>query len=95
MKTVLKISKVVNIIALLFLFLGIYGLPFTGFLQVIAAILIFAVRPKERLLWVYFGIVIAFFCTWDYKIIQWQWIYIVPPSLILLLTYIIHFKKFK
>ncbi|MBO6606183.1 hypothetical protein [Psychroserpens sp.] len=95
MKTVIKISKVVNIIALLFLLLGLYGLPMTGLLQVIAAILIFAARPKEKLLWVYFGTVLAFFCIWDYKIIQWQWLYIIPPSLIILLTYVIHFKKFK
>lgn len=94
MKTVIKISKVVNIIALLFLAFGFYGLPFTGLFQVIAAILLFIARPKEKLLWIYFGSVVTFFFIWDNNIIHWQWIFAIPLCLLLLLTYIIHFKKF-
>lgn len=93
MKTVIKISKVINVIALLFLILGFYGLPMTGLLQVIAAIVFFIARPKEKLLWIYFGSVLIFFILWDNNIIYWQWIFVIPACLILLLTYIIHFKK--
>ncbi|MGK0429209.1 MAG: hypothetical protein ACJARX_000870, partial [Psychroserpens sp.] len=37
MKTILKTSKKLNVIALCFIIFGGYGLPITGFLQVAAA----------------------------------------------------------
>lgn len=93
MKIVVKISKVINIIALLFLLFGFYGIAFTGLFQVIAAVLFLIARPKEKLLWIYFGTVLIFFVIWDNNIIHWQWIFLIPACLIILLTYIIHFKK--
>ncbi|MCD2260468.1 hypothetical protein [Psychroserpens luteolus] len=93
MKTVLKLSKITNIIALCFLIFGAYGLIFTGFLQVIAAILFLIVCPKDKLIYLYFILVAAFFLLWDGTIARLSWVLIIPPYLLIHLSYIIHSKK--
>ncbi|WP_346883000.1 hypothetical protein [uncultured Algibacter sp.] len=91
MKTVLKISKILNIIAI-FCILGLaYGLIFTGILQVIAALLFVIAVPREKLTYIYFIFVILFMAIWRGNIFGYQ--FLIPLGLIILLTYVIHFKK--
>lgn len=91
MKTLFVISKALNIVALLFLLLGPYGLAITGALQVLAATLYFAVFPKSRLIYIYFGLVFLFFLIWDRE--AFSWMFSIPFFLIVYLSYIIHFTK--
>ena len=86
-----KITKAINIIALLFLLLGGYGLAVTGFLQVIAALLFLITFPKNKLIYIYFAIVLLFFIIWDKHTMDW--LFIIPISLIFFLTYIIYNQK--
>ena len=90
MKITFTTSKIINIIALLFLLLGSYGLAITGFLQVIAAILYLIAFPKSKLIYSYFVLVIIFFAFWDKT---FSWFFALPILLIFYLTYIIHFQK--
>ena len=87
------IIKILNIIALLPLFLGVYGLALTGLLQVIAAILFLLEFPKNKLIYIYFTLVIVFFIIWDRN--SMDWLFTIPIFLIFFLTYIIHFQKNK
>jgi hypothetical protein len=91
MKTLFKITKIINIIALLFLLLGPYGLPATGFLQVIAAISFVIQFPKNKLIYIYFALVLTFFLVWDQH--SMDWLFALPISLIFFLTYIIYKQK--
>ncbi|MFD2915976.1 hypothetical protein [Psychroserpens luteus] len=91
MKTVLKISKVINILALCCLIGLAYGLVLTGILQVLAAILFFIAFPKEKLIYIYFAFVAFFFLVWEGNPFGWQFIF--PLGLMILLTYTIHTKK--
>ncbi len=92
MKTALILSKIINIIALLFLLLGAYGLAITGALQVLAAIIYFLCFPKNRLIYIYFGLVGIFFLFWNGS---FNWWFSIPIFLLVFLTYIIHFQKIK
>lgn len=92
MKTLLKISKTINVIALLFLFLGPYGIAITGALQLLAAVIHFFVFFHNRLIHVYFGLVVVFFIFWDGN---FGWFFLIPIFLIFFLSYIIHFQKIK
>lgn len=93
MKIPFKITKILNIIALFPLLLGAYGLALTGFLQVIAALLFLLEFPKNKLIYIYFALVIMFFIIWDRN--SMDWLFTIPIFLIFFLTYIIHFQKNK
>ena len=93
MKTAFKTVKILNTIALLFLLLGGYGLAITGAIQVFAAILFFLIFPKNKLIYIYFALVIIFFLIWDRS--SMGWLFSIPIFLLFLLTYIIHFQKNK
>jgi hypothetical protein len=93
MKKLIKTAKVINIIALFFLIFIAYGLPITGALQLLAAFIYLLLFPKNKLIHIYFGFVFVFFLFWDYN--TFNWLFLIPFSLIILLTYIIHFQKNK
>ena len=93
MKTVFKIIEIINIVALMFLLLGAYGLAVTGALQALAAILFVLIFPKNKLIYIYFGLVITFFLTWNRQ--NFDWIFLLPISLVFFLTYIIYNQKKK
>lgn len=90
MKTVLKITKGINIVAVLFLLLGPYGIAITGALQVLSAILYLIIFPKNKMIYIYFGLVAVFFIFWQG---DFNWLFSIPFFLIPFLTYIIHFQK--
>lgn len=90
MKIVFKIVEIINIIALLFLGFLAYGVAVTGFLQVIAAILFLILFPKNKLIYIYFGLVIIFFCFWNG---EFDWLFLLPIFLIVFLTSIIYKQK--
>ena len=90
MKTAFKTAEIINIIALLFLALGGYGIGATGFLQIISAIAFLFLFPKNKLIYIYFGIVIIFFCFWDGN---FDWLFALPIFLVLFLTFIIYKQK--
>ncbi len=92
MKLLLITPKVINIIALFFLLLGPYGLAITGGLQVTAALLFFIAFPKNKLIHIYFGLVIVFFIFWQGI---FDWLFAIPIFLLFFLTFIIHFQKNK
>lgn len=92
MKLSIKHIKVINIIALLFLFFGGYGLPLTGIFQVLAAILFILHSPKNKLIYIYFGLVFFFFIFWEGN---FNWLFSIPLFLIFFLTYIIHIHNRK
>lgn len=89
MNTLFALSKAINIIALLFLLLGPYGLAITGALQVLAGTLYFFVFPKSKLIYIYFGLVALFFLIWDRE--GFSWLFTIPFFLVVYLSYIIHF----
>lgn len=91
MKILFKITKILNIIALLFLVMLGYGLAVTGLLQVIAAILFIFQFPKNRLIYIYFFLVMLFFLVWDRQTMGW--LFSLPIFLIFFLTYIIYKQK--
>ncbi|MEO7976268.1 hypothetical protein [Flavobacterium sp.] len=93
MKVPFKIIKIINIIALLFLLAGGYGLPFTGALQVLAAVLFLITFPRNKLIYIYFCLVILFFLIWDQHTIDW--LFLLPIFLVFFLTYTIRNKKRK
>ena len=90
MKTTFKIVEIINITALMFLLLGAYGLPVTGALQVLAAILFVLIFPKNKLIYIYFGLVIFFFSFWSG---DFDWFFLLPIALTIFLTYIIYNQK--
>lgn len=91
MKTTFTIVRIINIIALLFLLLGAYGLAATGFLQALAAMLFLFLFPKNKLIYIYFALVGIFFWLWDGK--GFDWLFTIPFFLIIFLTYIIYNQK--
>ncbi|MFM9987421.1 hypothetical protein [Flavobacterium sp.] len=91
MKITFKIAEIINIIALGFLLLGFYGLAITGGLQVLAAILFILIFPKNKLIYIYFGLVITFFLIWDHH--SMDWLFALPIFLVFFLTYIIYQQK--
>jgi hypothetical protein len=93
MTTTIKIARVINIIALLFLIFLAYGLAITGALQILAAFIYLLIFPKNKLIYVYFSLVFIFFIFWDYE--TFNWLFTIPLFLIVFLTYIINFKKIK
>ncbi|WP_333599750.1 hypothetical protein [Flavobacterium sp.] len=93
MKTFFKITEIINIIALLFLLLGAYGLAITGILQVTAALLFVILFPKNKLIYCYFGLVILFFLLWDGH--SMDWLFLLPIFLVFFLTFIIYNQKRK
>ena len=93
MKTTFKIIEIINIVALMFLLLGAYGLAATGALQVLAAILFVLIFPKNKLIYIYFGLVFIFFLIWDRC--SMDWLFTLPISLIFFLTFIIYNQKKK
>lgn len=90
MNLIIKIARVINIIALCFLILGPYGLVITGFLQVISAIVIWLAFPKSKWIYSYFIAVILFFLVWDKRVESYM--FLIPIMLLFYLTYLIHFK---
>lgn len=80
MKTLLTISKGINIIALLFLLLGPYGIAITGALQLFSALLYLIVSYKNKLIYMYFGLVIVFFIFWEKG--SFDWLFSIPIFLI-------------
>ena len=91
MKTILQISKVINILALCCLIGLAYGLVLTGALQILAAILFFIAFPKEKLIYIYFAVVGLFFLIWEGNPFGWQ--FVIIAGLMILLTFTIHTKK--
>ncbi|CAC9976504.1 hypothetical protein [Flavobacterium panici] len=92
MKTTFKVLEIINIAALMFLLLGGYGIAFTGALQVLAAILFVILFPRNKLIYIYFGLVILFFLIWNG---EFTWLFLLPISLIFFLTFIIYNQKKK
>ncbi|SEO53849.1 hypothetical protein SAMN05444671_3718 [Flavobacterium sp. CF108] len=92
MKTTFKVLEIINIAALMFLLLGGYGLAVTGGLQVLAALLFVILFPRNRLIYIYFGLVILFFLIWNG---EFSWLFLLPISLIFFLTFIIYNQKKK
>ena len=93
MKTTFKVVEIINIAALMFLLFGGYGLPFTGAFQVLAAILFVLIFPKNKLIYIYFTLVILFFLIWDRQ--SMDWLFALPITLIFFLTFIIYNQKKK
>ncbi|MDG5492511.1 hypothetical protein [Psychroserpens sp. SPM9] len=91
MKILLNISRFINVIALLFLILGPYGIAITGFLQLIAALIFLIVFPKNILIYIYFAVVGLFFLLWNRELDTW--LFIIPILLIFYLSYLIHWNK--
>lgn len=91
MKKALKVVEVLNIIALLFLLAGAYGLAITGALQVFAALIFLNLFPKNKLIYLYFALVIIFFLVWDRRTMDW--LFSIPIFLIFFLTFIIYKQK--
>lgn len=87
----LRISKIINVLALCFLVGGAYGLAFTGLLQILAGLFFMFTIPKHHLIYLYFFIVAVFFCIWRGDIFGWQCV--IPIGLMFFLTYIIHFES--
>ena len=89
-----QISKVLNVLALLFLLGGPYGLAFTGILQILAAFFFLIAFPKSKLIYTYFIITCLFFVLLKTNVYElFGPILLVPIVLIFFLSYIIHFKK--
>ena len=93
MKLTFKILKVINIIGLLFLLLGPYGVAITGLLQVISAVLFIILFPKNKLIYIYFALVITFFLIWNIDPYYIVWLFVLPLFLIGFLTYTIYNQK--
>ena len=92
MKTSLKLIEIINLIALMFIFLGAYGIAITGFLQVMASFIFLLTFPKNKLIYIYFTLVIIFFVFWDKT---FDWLFSIPIFLIFFLTFTIYSQKRK
>ena len=86
----MKGLKVLNSIALLFLLGGAYGLPVTGLIQLISACIFVILKPKNKLIYIYFILVILFFSFWKG---DFNWLFAIPVILIFFFSYIIHSEK--
>lgn len=94
MKITYQISKILNVMALLCLLVGQYGLPFTGILQILAAFFFLIAFPKSKLIYTYFTITSLFFISIKTNVFElFSPILLVPIVLIFFLSYIVHFKK--
>lgn len=93
MKTSLKIIEIINVAALLCVFASLYGLVFTGFLQVVAALIFIITFPRNKFIYVYFGLVIFFFSLWNGSLKDP--LFVIPIFLIFYLTFIIYYQKWK
>ena len=93
MKLSFKILEILNIAALMFLLAGGYGLPVTGVLQILVAIIFLITFPGNKLIYIYFGFVAIFFSIWDRHTLDW--LFILPITLVFFLTYIIYNQKKK
>ncbi len=93
MKTLFKITRIINVIAVIFSFFGLFGLLVTGPLQVLAGILYLIIFPKDKLIYIYFGLATIFFFLWDKNDINY--LFAIPVFLIIFLSYIIHFQRSK
>jgi hypothetical protein len=93
MKTILNTSRVINVLALICLLGGPWGIIFTGYLQVFAALFFLMAFPKNLWIYIYFGVVGIFFLIWNGKLDTW--LFIIPICLIFYLSYIIHGTKNK
>lgn len=93
MKLTFKILKAINIIGLLFLLLGPYGIAITGLLQVISAILFIILFPRNKLIYIYFVLVVTFFLIWNADAYNITWLFVLPLFLIIFLTYTIYNQK--
>ena len=91
MRTTFKIVEITNIAALLFLLLGAYGLAITGTLQVLAAVMFLFLYPKNKLIYIYFGLVGIFFLIWKGE--TFDYTFLIPIFLIFFLTFIIYKQK--
>ncbi|WP_264544571.1 MULTISPECIES: KUP/HAK/KT family potassium transporter [Flavobacterium] len=87
-----KVVQIINIIALLFLVLGAYGIAATGIFQVIAALCFLILFPSNKLIYIYFALVILFFLFWDGT---FNLLFSIPIFLIFFLTFIIYKQKWK
>ena len=94
MRTTIKLARIINIVALLFLLLGGYGLAITGGLKIIAGFIYLLIFPKSKLIYTYFTLVASFFIFWDRNHSNDSFL-ILPILLILFLTYIIHLHERK
>mgnify|MGYP001794482564 CR=1 FL=1 len=94
MKITFQILRTINIVGLLFLFLGPYGLPVTGLLQVISALLFIILFPKNKLIYIYFALVGLFFFILNIVDHSYTiWVFALPLFLIVFLTYTIYNQK--
>lgn len=93
MKTTFKLLEIINIAALLFLLAGAYGVAATGVLQVLAAFIFLILFPRNKCIYLYFGLVISFFLIWDGELLSW--LFLLPITLIFFLTFIIYNQKKK
>lgn len=93
MKLTFKLLKVINIIGLLFLLLGPYGIAVTGLLQFISAVLFIILFPKNKLIYIYFALVTVFFIAWNACTYSINGLFVLPLFLILFLTYTIYNQK--
>jgi branched-subunit amino acid permease len=94
MKTSLQISKVLNSPALFCLLGGIYGLPFTGVLQILAALFFLYAFPKSKSIYTYFVLVIVVFIVLKTGYVDpLTGLIFAPLLLITYLSYLIYSKK--
>lgn len=91
MRIIFKISRIINIIGLLFLIFGPYGIAVTGLLQFIAAIFFLIAFPRNHHIYIYFIMVGLFFMFWNNNVFHWQ--LLIPLGLLVYLSYLIHFQK--
>ena len=90
MKTIFKITELLNIIGLMFLLFGPYGIAITGGLQVLAGALFIVQFPRNKLIYIYFLLVILFFTSWGH---DFTWLFALPIFLIFFLTFILYKQK--
>lgn len=93
MKIAFKIVEIINMIAIMFIMFYVYGIAITGLLQVISAIIFLILFPKNKLIYIYFGLVFIFFWFWDYG--SFDWLFSIPLFLVGFLTFIIYNQKLK
>ncbi len=85
-----KIVQIINLLGLIFLLGGAYGIFFTGIFQIIAALSFWILFPKNKFIYIYFAIVILFFILWDGT---FNLLFSIPIFLTFFLTFIIYHQK--